>query len=381
MKRMFTTSCAVSALFVVAACQGGAVDPAKLVPDDAKMMAGIDVKGLMSSSVYKENKEQLEQDQEALQMLAAAKDCNLDPEKLNGVTMGIDPGSQNWVSVVSGEGVGKEDNLSCIHGKIKEKSGEDPWKVEDREGKKVLAFTDGDAIGYLVNANTVALVTNGWSAQVKELMDGKGKPAVDNSLKDLYGSADKTKHLWFTGAIPPEAKSGLKGGPGEKIETLSGSLDMTAGLAIKLSAGTGDEANAKALHDEVKKLYDQYKGIAAMVVPQGVIDSVKLSHAGASFVAEATITDADMKALQEKLKAMGAGGGGGLGALMGGGGGPPPGAQVQIGAPPQAAPPPGAAPAAPGAPPAAPGAPPAAPPPGAAPAAPAAPAPAPAGGG
>ena len=170
MKRMFTTTAALAAIAGLAACQG-AVPPIKLVPDQATMIAGVDVKGLMSSALYTANKDQLEKDQEALAMLGAAKECNLDPEKMNEVVIGLEPAGKNAVAIISGAGIGKEENINCIGGKIKEKQGKDPWALDDRDGKKVLNMDGGEAIGYLVNDNTIAVVSKGWIANVKQLID------------------------------------------------------------------------------------------------------------------------------------------------------------------------------------------------------------------
>jgi hypothetical protein len=348
----------------------------KLVPDQASVIAGIDMKGLSGSQAYKDNKAMLEQDKQAKEMLDAAKACNLDPEQFGSVTMGMDPSSDNVVVVVKGAGVGNAENLTCIQGKIKEKVGQDPWTMEDKEGKKVLTIAGGEGTGYLVDDNTLAVASKGWAGPVKQLIDGKGTAAVDGGLKDIYGACDHGKHIWVQGKIPADAAAKLKGTPGEPIKDFCATIDLSAGLALALRAGTDSEESAKKIQEEAQKQFDGMKGMAgAMGIPQGVVDSVKLAASGNALTVAASVSNEDMKTLQEKMGAM-------MGGMMGGGPppGPPPGMPPGMDAPPPGAPPPGAPPPGappPGAPPAG-DAPPAAPPPGGAPpAAPPAKAPAP----
>jgi hypothetical protein len=359
MKRTFTVV-ATLGLFGLVACQGGAGEPVKLVPDQASVIAGVDMKGLSGSQAYKDNKATLEKDEEAKQILEAAKACNLDPEQFSSVTFGMDPGSENVVVVIKGAGVGKAENVTCIQGKIKEKVGQDPWTMEEKDGKNVLTIAGGEGTGYLVDDNTVAVASKGWADSVKQLIDGKGKAAVDGGLKELYASCDHGKHIWVHGKIPADAASKLKGTPGEPVKDFCATVDLSTGLAFALRAGTDSEENAKKFQEEAQKQFDQMKGMAgAMGIPQGVVDSVKLAAAGSAVTIDAAVSTEDMKAIQEKL-------GGMMGGMMGG---PPPGPPPGMDMPPPGAPPPGAPPAG-DAPPAAPppgGAPPAAPPPGGAP--------------
>jgi hypothetical protein len=345
MKRI-STSVALVALFGLAGCKGGgASDPAKLVPDAATIVGGVNVKGLLGSKLYSENKALLETG-EAKEMMEAAKACNIDPNGIDGLTFGADPTSEGVVIIVSAAGIAKEENLNCIAGKIKEKAGEDPWTLEDKDGQKTLKLSDDQGVGYLIGENMVAVASKNWADSVKQLIDGKGTSAADGKMKDLVGRAPKGQQIWFAGNIPADAAAGLKGTPGEAVKDFSGGLDLANGLAMSLAAGVADAAAATALQGELQKQFDQVKGMgAAMGVPQGVIDSIKIGAADATVTLELAASNEDLKALQEKM-------GGMMGGLMGGGmGGPPPGmdAPPPMDAPPAmdpaAAPPAEAAPA------------------------------------
>ncbi len=312
MKR-FSSSVALATLFGLVGCKGGASsDPVKLVPDVATMVGGVNVKGLMSSQLYADHKETFESG-ETKEMMEAAKGCKLDPNGVSGMVFGADPASNGFVVVISAPGIGKEDNLNCIAGKVKEKAGEDPWTLEEKDGKKVLSMQGGEGIGYLVGDDMIAVASTSWADSVKQLIDGKGAAAVDGTLKDLVGRAPKDKHIWFAGSIPADAAAGLKGTPGESVKDFSGGLDVSNGLAVSLAAGVGTPENATALQGELQKQFDGLKGMApAIGIPQGVVDSVKIAAAEASVTVHLSASNDDLKALKDKM-------GGMMGGMMGGG--------------------------------------------------------------
>ena len=311
MRRTFGTFFGIAGLLALGACKDTPKDPIKLVPDQATLIAGVNVKGLTDSKLYAEGQEQL-RNGEAGKALEAARECELGPDKFKGVYLGADPGTENLAMVVNAEGIGKEKQLTCIHDKLKAADGASPWTVEERDGKKVLSMQGGAMLGYVVSDDILAITSPGWDDAVKALIGGKGKPAVDNSLKDLYSRAPKDKHVWFAGNLPPQAKAGLAGTPGEKVQDVVGSLDFSNGLAINVAAGVeGGAEQAKKLQQELQSQFDQFKGMGVVMgVPQGVVDSVKIGSESDSVTVQASISEAEMDAIGQSLKGMVGGAGG-----------------------------------------------------------------------
>jgi hypothetical protein len=303
MKRIVTKTVAGLALLGLAACsKAGGAEAAKLIPDGAQMIAGINIKALMTSKVYTDNKEMLEQEDEAKETLAAMKECNLDPEKLDSAVIGADD-KEHFVAVITGEGIGVEENLNCIAGKIKEKSGKDPWVIEDKDGKKVLNIDDGDAFGHIVDDKTLAVADKEWDAKLVERLDGKGVAAVDGSLKDWYGKAPKDKHLWFAASTPAEAAADL--GPAGEAKGAWGGMDLSSGMALEIGASFETAEKATEVAAEAQKGFDEVKGMAGMVgVPQTVVDSVKIEAKDADLTVTAAATQEDLDQISSTLKQM-----------------------------------------------------------------------------
>ncbi|MFO0634192.1 MAG: hypothetical protein U0168_15200 [Nannocystaceae bacterium] len=300
MKRTFVTTTLTLALLGVAACKGGGADSAKLIPDAATMVGGIDVKALVGSKAYTDNKDKIEKG-EFKEFVDAATACNLGTDKWKSIAFGADPTKNQFAAVISADGIGKEDNLTCINGKVKEKSGKDAFKIEEKDGKKMMTMDDG-GVGYIVNEGSIVVASKDWAGPVKELVDGKGKSVFDGALKDVIGRADTGKHIWFAGSLPADM---LKGSPAEGAKDVAGSFDLSGGIAVAASVGFGSADEATKKKDELQKQFDGVKGMAgSMGVPQAVVDSVKIDASGNAVTVAAKASDDDLKKISESLPKM-----------------------------------------------------------------------------
>ena len=327
MTKILNSALAGAALLSVTACQGGAAPGGmKLIPEQASIVIGVDVGGLLKTKAYQDNKAMIETG-DAKEMLEAMKGCKLNPETLGTILIGTDgnDAKPNVTAVFTGEGIGDPANLTCIADKAKEKSGEAPFTVADEGGKKILKMAKDDGVGYIIDAKTVVIATKDWAGPVKELTEGKGKSAADGANKDLFARADQKKHVWFAGVLPAAAIEGLKGSPAEGLKDFSGSLDLSSGLAFTVTAGATDADKAKGMKDQIDQQWPLAKGMAGMFgIPQPVVDSVKFDLSGNAISVSAKITEADMKTLQDQAgKMLGGGMGGGMGGDMGDIGAPP----------------------------------------------------------
>ncbi len=303
MKRTLATTTFAAALLSLGACKGGgaAGDAAKLIPDSATVIGGVDVEGMMKSPLYGDNKEMLEKGEQK-EALDAAKACNLGPDTWKSVVFGFDPegGDKKMAVVISATGLGKKENLECISGKIKEQNdGEEPWTMEEKDGKLVLTIDEGDAIGYVVNENTLAVAGKDWAGAVKELVDGKGKAAIDNSLKDVLGRTDMKKTIWAAGTIP----ASMAAGPADGMKDGAMWVDMSGGLELMASIGVADADTATKKADEFTKQFDAVKGMAGTVgVPETVVETVKIEAKDASINVSAKASTDDVKKISEAVK-------------------------------------------------------------------------------
>lgn len=315
MKRTIITTLAVTALFGITACKGGAsAAGAKLIPEQATILVGVDVAGLMKSSLYTANKAMLEA--QGKDVMEAAKGCNLDPEKaIKSVLVGTDA-KDGVAVVVTGDGIGDEKNLKCVAEKAKEKNGgKEPFTIVEEGGKKVLKMERDDGMGWIIDGSTLLIASKPWVATVKDLAEGKGKSALDGANKAVFDRADQSKHIWAAGVMPAGVGK-LPMGMGE-VKDAAGSLDLSSGLGLKISATLGSADEATKIKAEADKNLPQAKaGLAIVGLPATLLDSVKIDASGPQLSVSVSISEADLKTIQEKAAGLA-----GMAGMFGGGGG------------------------------------------------------------
>jgi len=320
MKKTIFVTLAATALIGLSACKGGAnAAGGKLIPEQATIMAGIDVAGLMKTRLYTDNKGKLESQREYTELSAAAKACNLDPEKaLSSILLGTD-GKANFAAVITGEGLGDEKNLSCVADKAKEKNGgKTPFTIAEDGGKKVLRMDGGEGTGFIVDGKTIVVASKSWEAAVKDLIDGKGKAATEGANKDIFSRADQSKHIWAAGLVPADAAGAAKG-MGAEPKDFSVSLDLADGMSFQAAVGLASAEQASELKKKADEGLAALKGLAPMLgIPAKAVETLKVDAKGNLISVSASMGHDDLKQLQDK--AAGAlGGFGGMGGGMGGG--------------------------------------------------------------
>lgn len=295
MKRILTSSLALSVL-LLPACKGGAsADAVKLVPDEAEFIVGMHPKDLSESELYKKFSADLEGEKDFQEAMALFKDCDLDPMTFEAVVVGANQGGE-FVAIVAGSNVGKKDEAVCVIKAIQKQAGdEEIADVVKEGGKNVINFTDGRA--FLVNDNMLALSTTAWQDKVGELIDGKGTPAVENSKKDLMGKVDTKKGIWFVANVPSEmaGMAAMAGPEVTEVKSVAGNFDFSKGVAIDFVANFGEDGKAKAAADKVQELFDSVKGEAPDNL-KTMVETVKIEASGADVKLSASASMEDIEA-------------------------------------------------------------------------------------
>lgn len=279
MKRIWTTTLAVS-LLVLPACKGGAsADAVKLVPDEAEFIIGLSPKAITSSEVYKSVSADLEKEEDYKEMMGAFEGCGLKPTEFDAIVVGANQ-AEDFVAVIVGDGIGEDDNATCAIKAMQKAAGdEENAEVTKVDGKKVIEYTDARA--YLVNKNMIALSSTSWQDKVGELIDGKGSPAIENSKKDLYGKVDTKAAVWFLADIPAElaGMAAMAAPEAAEVKTAAGTVDLSKGAAINLIAGFDSADKATAVAEKLQAMFDGVKGEAPKELA-GVVESLKIEASG-----------------------------------------------------------------------------------------------------
>lgn len=283
-----------------AAPAGGAAD--RLIPGDAALLAHIDVKGLAGSPLWASNKALMDADPEFKKQMDAFAACNMPFDGFRSIDLGVGADGKNIALVATGTGIGVPENLRCLHGKMEEKN----WKIEDEAGKVRLVFDNGEAIGHIVDTDTVAIATKSWDPTVIGLLEGKGTSVRDGGLKDVLAQADQTKHVWFAGNLPPQLAAVATSQPGlasmAGLKSVAGSLDLSAGLGLVLAFGMENADKAKATLGEVQKQFASVKPMAGMFgIPATAVDKVQFDAKDAAVMMTASLTMDEINAMSSAM--------------------------------------------------------------------------------
>lgn len=292
-----------------AAAGATAADAMKYLPDGLNLVMGMDASKVAASDLMKDNADMLKEG-EAGEMMEAAEGCKVGMSTWKYAVIGgnASPGKdKEIVMIVSATGLGKKDTLECIGKKVKEKSPDDKFEVGEEDGRVVVTGGDEGQVMYAISDDVVAMVGADSKEAVKGLLGGSGKSAVDGSLKDVLGAVDQSKHVYF-GMV---ATADMQQGPTAGLKHVTGTLDLSDGLAVAATGDFGDEAKATELAKMANQQFTQMKGMAgALGIPQPVVDSVKIEAKGSSVMASAKASKDDLKKLSEtaKKQMMGPGG-------------------------------------------------------------------------
>lgn len=271
------------------------VTPVKLVPEAASIIGGLDLAAIVAGPSWEKTSQSFDAD--AKTAIEVATKCKVGPKTWKVAVVGADPTTDAVVMALSATGIGKKETLDCIHAEVKAKNGSDPWTASE-DGK---TLDMGDGAGHVVSDDLMVFASTAWGDSVKELIKGEGHAAADGALKSLIDRTDSAKHVWFAGRIPPDLSAMAAMAIGTSAKDVSGWIDLSAGLELSVMVGVDDAATAKST---LEGQWNEAKAAAAGVVPQSVVDSVKIGSKDDAVTLEAKASAADLDAMSKSLGSM-----------------------------------------------------------------------------
>lgn len=267
-------------LLLLPACKRDRQKLEKLVPDGATGLMSIDGQALVKSPLYSSSMALVEANAEAKAMLDQLESkCSLSYDDMGAVVVGLDLLSQGVMVAGHWPNIGKKESLECMF----EVSGEhrggmgSPTFSEEGGRTKIAA---GEMVGWALDDDTLVMCTKSWSSAVEARIEGKGKAAIDNNLREVIGLTDTGKHLWFAGELPSVIGPFLEKTPVRGAKRAAGSVQLGDALAIELVAGFADEARAAELKDEATRQLEAFKGKVEQEEITKAMDSVSFEADG-----------------------------------------------------------------------------------------------------
>jgi hypothetical protein len=244
---------------------GQAAELEKFLPDDAEVVASVNVRQMLDSplakkfEILKEIENNIKKNDEATKVLKA---LGLDPLKdVNRITFAspAKPDEKRWLLGVHGSF-----DLAKIHdtadGYIKTNG--DNISVSKLDNVRVYEIKDpkkGET-GYACFLSKDVLVVSPNKAYVVDAIAkyaGKREPKFTKPIKDLVSKQDSKQSIWFAALPSTDVKDLLAKNEqtqqlAEKLESISAGVTLTNDIKLNLLFSTSDEKTAKDLRQKLE---------------------------------------------------------------------------------------------------------------------------------
>lgn len=260
-----------------------------LFPQDAHLVAHVDLAALRASPLWQRNQALLDADADVRRTLDALSTCGLGFDGLRALDLAVAGNGADVAAVVTGDGVGEPDKLTCLGGQLPARG----LAVERSDGAAPRLTMPG-AIGRFHDATTLVLSTPGWDAAVGELAAGRGVSVAAGPLAPLLARVPGDRPIWFAGRAPTRAAISLAPAL-SGLQEVRGALDLRDGLGVELALGMDGEDRAAATLAELRRQVD---GLRAAGLPAPVLDRVELGQSAAEVTVAVRLTMTEIAALQ-----------------------------------------------------------------------------------
>jgi hypothetical protein len=278
-------------------CSAAPTGRIDLVPSEASMVGSIDLASLGASPLFTALRQKL-LDGELKSLHEAAQSCDVGLPRWHRVTFGTTADSNDFATVIQGEGIGRAQNVACLGEAIARKDGKAPWTMT--EGGDRPRYELEGRTGWIVDECTVVLASTKWTATVEELLRGNGKSVLGGPLEPAIRRTTVTRSAWFAGIVPATTS---KGSVFEGAADVAASVDIASGFALSAAFRFTDPgvAGAKAIEMR-KKLVDAFAILGGMGLPQSVLDRIRIEAQGSLVVVEGSALNDELGKLREALR-------------------------------------------------------------------------------
>jgi len=304
---------------------GAAASALDIFPEDTAIVAGINVKKVLSSKMWEKYGAKLLEEGEVKEGLGKLKDaCGMDPTKdIESVVIGLNGDADQDKIVILVKGAFDEAKITkCITG-----------MVEKEEGKKVAAKTDGKITEYSAEgddkkiyvgwaaADTMVIVPaamEGDKAALEAIMAGKSSAKKNKDPQALKGNCNTSETIWaaavLTGKIGEQMAAG--GGDDPKPKAIWLNMAYVKDLALEIGARFPNDKDATAMADKANK---ELEGAKSDPMAGDIAKAVKIAAKGSDVVVNVNMNEKQIDDLVTKIEpmipfllmgAMGGGGGG-----------------------------------------------------------------------
>ncbi len=272
---------------------------ARLLPDTAEVVIGVDARALVGTKFWSDLMVPLGRGQ--AEFFAAVEECGVGTRTWRGAVLGVQPDvSESSAMVLVADGLGRSSTLDCLGGALaKANGGDPPWTRTGSD--RIYEGKDGDRL-MLVADDVVVMASKQSADAVEQLWRSGGRSALDPSLQPALAWADTTKHIWVVGRMPqPNTTAPLAGNVG-KVDDFTGWLDLSFGARGFVALGVENPDAAGKVQEQLRPMLQSFGGMmGAFGVPSTVLENAALGTWGSATTIEVTMTPRELETMQDKV--------------------------------------------------------------------------------
>lgn len=301
---------------------GAARDDLKMVPKETDVVLMVNLAQARKSPTWQRAVQRLSEDAKGrADYQDFARRCQLDPfTQIDSLFVALPSNisdSKEYAALLRGP-FDSTQLMNCIRDISRDKG--EPIVEAEHVGTKLVGIGRQPTFLAAVGKKVLALGGSGWIRRVAELSTGKGPGGNASDHQELQALIKRTRTgdtLWWSGLVPPSSTERLRNnpllGPVRSLHSVSGSLDLSKGLAAHAYLDLGSEADAT----ELKKNADtQLEGLRTqpalrMMGMVSFLNGVKTGAKGSTFDLEVELTQPQVDDLVNRVA--------GLSGMLGGG--------------------------------------------------------------
>ncbi|MEM6993240.1 MAG: hypothetical protein AAF721_22195 [Myxococcota bacterium] len=283
--------CALSGLLVCGCGTSTSLDTLRYVPEDATVVASVDVAALQRSAVFKDVLGP-RLHRAAPWVSTGLERCNVGLDRWKPLVVAAPAERAATLAVVSAPGLGKRSTLDCLAGQMKA-IGLTPWVMSDDTH---LVFGNGQ--GRVVDDDTVALFTGSWSSAVTGVLDGTAPTAKDGPIAQLVARAKVDQPLWV-GVRLDDRDTNTEKALEVAATGMIGAVTLDSPLSLRATLELADGSDPEVAATRAEALYETSvrDTLANAGVAAAALDSVRFEREGSRLVGTATVALADIDAM------------------------------------------------------------------------------------
>ncbi|MCX4242227.1 hypothetical protein [Paraliomyxa miuraensis] len=232
------------------------------------------------------------------EVLDAMNECGLPLASVEGLVAGFSDHDDVMMGIRA-KGVGEAKTLDCLAKKIEGATGKSPWSRVTKGCATTLEMPDGDGKGFVVSRDVVVFASKSLQGAVDRRIQGKDESALAGRLGWVRGEVDTSSTAWMAANLPSGSSAGL--GPAfSGLSRVGMSVDATRGLGLRMGAGFGSAAEAKAAAAELEGQLGQVKAMLPMLgLSSTVGDSIEVAAKGNVLKLGMFLAPSDLEALRQ----------------------------------------------------------------------------------